>query len=114
MKYESINEYSDEEVMNILHYGTVFELRRLPLSVGEYNQNCRFAQEVCFFLLNNSDEEVRANAVLGLSYVARRFGELDVVKLKMFLDQLNNLKKHNAERVKYALEDISLFLQRKN
>lgn len=110
MKYESINEYSDEEIMNILYYGTVSELRKLSLSVGEYNQNCRFAQDVCFFLLNNPDEEVRANAVLGLSYVARRFGELNVEKLKMYLDQLNNLNQHNIERIIYALEDISLFL----
>ena len=113
MKYESINEYSDEEIMNILYYGTIFELRRVSLSVGEYHQNCRFAQDVCFYLLNNQDEEVRANAVLGLSYIARRFSELNVVKLKMYLAQLNNFNKHNTERVIYALEDISLYLNEK-
>ena len=110
MKYESINEYTDEEIMNILYYGSISEMKMLSLSVGEYHQSYRFAKDVCFFLLENSDEDVRANAVLGLSYIARRFNKLDVEKLKLFLSQQQTFSKENTDRVKYSLEDISLFL----
>lgn len=110
MKYESINEYSDKEIMDILYHGSKLELKNIALSVGEYQQSYRFAQDVCFFLLDNSDEDVRANAILGLSYIARRFQKLDIKKLKLLLRQQKTFSEENTERVRYALEDISLFL----
>lgn len=110
MKYESINEYTDKEIMNILYYGSVSDMKMLSLSVGEYHQSYDFAQDVCFFLLDSPDEDVRANAVLGLSYIARRFSKLDVEKLKLFLSRQQPFSKENTDRVEYSLEDISLFL----
>ncbi len=110
MKYESINEYTDKEIMDILYYGSESELKNIALSVGEFHQSYRFAQDVCFFLLDHSNEDVRANAILGLSYIARRFKELDIKKLKLLLRQQKAFSEKNTERVQYALEDISLFL----
>jgi len=119
MKYKHINEYNDEEIMNILYYGSGSELKILPLSVGEFHSDYQFSQNVCFFLLENSDEsenineDIRANAILGLSYIARRYNKLDVAKLKILLRQQQFSSKENVERIEYALEDISLFLNEK-
>ena len=110
MKYEIINQYTDQEIMNMLYYGTIDELKILSLSVGEYHLDYQFAQDVCFFLLENSDEGVRANAILGLSYIARRYNKLDIKRLRLFLKKQPMFSKENFERVKYALEDISLFV----
>lgn len=110
MKYESVKEYTDKEIMNLLYYGSVSELKTLSLSVGEFHSDCQFAQDVCFFLLENVDEDVRINAILGLSYIARRYRTLNTEKLKAWLSQQQTFSTVNLERVKYALEDISLFL----
>ena len=110
MKYEPIKEYTDKEIMDILYHGSDTELKILPLSVGEFHINCQFAQDVCFLLMENSDEDIRANAILGLSYIARRYNKLDTKKMKLLLTKQQTFSKRNLERVKYALEDISLFL----
>jgi len=112
MKYEILNEYSDEEIMNILYHGSKSELEQVSLSVGEFHPNYLFAQDVCFFLLDNIDEEIRANAILGLSYIARRFRQLDIKKMVLILSKQELLSGAKLERVECALEDISLFLNK--
>lgn len=110
MKYEQVKRYTDKEIMNILYHGSEAEQKLLPLSVGEFHSDFQFAQDVCFFFLQNGNEDVRANAVLGLSYIARRYGTLNIGRLQALLAQQQSFSSENAERVKYALEDISLFL----
>lgn len=85
MKYEQIKRYTDKEIINILYNGPDAELKILPLSVGEFYPDYQFAQEVCFFLLQKSSEDIRTNAILGLSYIARRYGTLNAEKLKALL-----------------------------
>ena len=110
MIYKNIQEYSDDEIMNIIYNGNDTELAEISLSVGEYHTNYFFAQDVCFFLLDNPNEEIRANALLGLSYIARRFHELDTKKMILLLKLHSPFKGKNLERAEYAMEDISLLV----
>ena len=110
MRYEFITEYSDDEIMNILRWGSKKELEMMSLSVGEHHSNYLFAQDVCFFLLDNVDESIRANAVLGLSYIARRFRQLDTEKMKSILMKYEMPTGKNLELMECAFDDISLFL----
>lgn len=110
MIYEALHEYSDEDIMNILYSGSDDELKNISLSVGEYHKNFLFAQDVCFFLMENRNEEIRANAVLGLSYIARRFRKLDVKKMIFLLNKNKTFSDEKLkERVEIAMEDICLF-----
>lgn len=110
MKYQQVRKYTDQEILNILNYGTDEELKILPLSVGEFHLDYQYAQDVCFLLLQNSNEDIRANAILGLSYIARRYGTLNIEKLKELLAGRQSFSTANTGRVEDALEDISLFL----
>ena len=110
MKYEELRQYSDDEIHEIMSAGDVEKMKLLPLSIGEYHCDFSFAQNLCVELLKTSaDDEIRANAVLGLSYLARRFRRLD----KIIIPDLQNEMKNNKafiDRVEYSIEDIFFFM----
>ncbi len=111
MKFEMAKEFSVEEIEYAMESNNVDVLKQIPFSVGEYSLDFNRAQKICVELLTNSDDaEVRANAVLGLSYLARRFKMLD---LNLVLPLIRNELLHNKEwrgRIQESFEDIKLFL----
>lgn len=109
LKYERVAQYTDDEISSILKKGKISELKTLALSLGEYHEDFEFAQETCFSLLENSDEKVRVNAVLGLSYLARNFRKLDIDRLLNLLKD-KDFSSESLESIHDYLEDISLFL----
>ena len=62
-----------------------------------------------FFLLDNENEEIRGYALLGLSFIARRFKQLDVDKLISLLRKNKFTSPKEKSRAEDAFEDISLF-----
>jgi len=65
MRYETLKQYSDDEIYSVINSGNIEEIKLLPMSVGEHHTNLEFAQNVCMRLLETSDnDEVRANAIL--------------------------------------------------
>ena len=109
MKNIQLTEYSDDEIMDKLYRGKIDELKELAIAVAEHHPNYLFAQDVCFFLLDNKNEEIRGNALLGLSYIARRFKQLDISKLTSLLSKYRFNSPKEKGRVEDAFEDISLF-----
>lgn len=91
--YKPLPILSNEEIAKIFQSGTLEELIILPLSVGEYHPNWKYAQDICVSLANHSNENIRANAALGLAYTARTKGKLEkhIVKpiLLKLLDDCN-------------------------
>ena len=109
MKNIQLSEYSDDEIMDKLYHGNNDELKTLAISVAEYHPNYLFAQDLCFFLLDNENEEIRGNALLGLSFIARRFKQLDVDTLISLLRKHRFTSSKKKSRAEDAFEDISLF-----
>jgi hypothetical protein len=105
MRYELIKFYSNDELNNILISGNDEEIKLLPLSLGEYHSNLEYAQNFCLFLLENSiNDEIRANAVLGFSYLKN----LDKKVLPLLEQEIKRNREFN-DRVEYSVEDIYLF-----
>lgn len=94
-----------------LEKGDEDELLLLPLSIGEYAEYWKPAQDICVKLMEHSNPAIRANAALGLAYIARNHRELDKRIVKPYLlKELRENKEFNW-RIRDAIEDINLFLK---
>jgi hypothetical protein len=110
MKYEALDRFLYSDLERIISSGNMEQIKLLPLSVGEYNDDFEFSLSFCLKLLDASyDEEIRANAVLGLSYLVRRFRCLDINIMNQIKKEL---ERNNAfkERVADSIEDINIFM----
>ncbi|WP_072988297.1 hypothetical protein [Clostridium cavendishii] len=109
--YKPLDILTDDEIKKILENGIVEELLTLSLSVGQYNKKWKYAQDVCVKLAEHEDSAVRANAVLGLAYIARTKGKLEKHIVKPII--LRELSE-NVEfrwRIIDAIEDINVFMK---
>ncbi|WP_246009340.1 hypothetical protein [Brevibacillus fluminis] len=75
--YKPLDTLTDEEIKKILASGSFDELAMLPLSVGMHHANWKIAQTLCVKLAGHTDERIRANAILGLAYIAMTKGKLE-------------------------------------
>ena len=108
--YKTLAAHSDEEIKRILREGTYEETVRLPLEVGMNHHDWKFAQNVCLQLAEHEDEAVRANAVLGLAYIARTKGELSKHLVKPVIFRELRRSENFKWRIEDAICDINLFL----
>lgn len=108
--YEPLMPISYELAQEQLKNGNEDELLLLPLRVGEYIAYWASAQDICVKLMEHSNPAIRANAALGLSYIARNHGKLDKRIVKPYLlKELRENKEFNW-RIRDAIEDINLFM----
>jgi hypothetical protein len=112
-KYEPLPEFTSErEVQRALDAGSPEALMVLSLAVGEHWPDWKYAQELCLRLANHSNEGVRANACLGLAYIARTKGHLDRVSVEdVLVRELHRQTDWFQWRVFDALRDINLYLK---
>jgi hypothetical protein len=108
--YKPLEELNNEDIKRILEDNNLEEIISLPLSVGMYHPNWKFAQDLCVRLSEYPHPWVKANAVLGLAYVARTKRKLEKHIVKPVL--LRALRGDNEFewRAKDAIDDINLFM----
>jgi|ERR1041384_1522072 hypothetical protein len=82
MKYEDIPPIDRADAQRILSAGRADRLATAVLAVALHDDNLDFAQDFCLRASAAPDPLVRANAVLGLGHLARRFGRLDQNKVE--------------------------------
>lgn len=101
---------SQADILEVLHSDDVEQLRLLAFSVGQNYHDGQFAQKVCLELAEHTDAVVRANACLGLAYIARTKGTLDKRLVKpVLLRELRNQTEMNW-RIVDAINDINHYL----
>lgn len=110
-KYKSLEPLSDDEINQILKGDDIDALITLPLSVGEYHLNWKYAQKLCVKLSEHPDARVRANAVLGLAYIARTKGKLEKFIVKPVVLRALNENKEFEWRIIDSIDDINLFMK---
>lgn len=108
--YKALEYYTLKEANYILEHGTLQELMQLPFSVGEYCEKWKDAQTICIKLFENEDAAIRANAALGLSYIARTKGILEKEIVKPYLLKELRENKEYCWRILDSIKDINLFL----
>lgn len=102
--------WTKEEIARTMREGKNEELMLLSLSLGEYFSDWKFAQDICLRLAEHAELAVRANAVLGLSYIARTKRRLEKHLVKPVL--LREWRRGAAYRgqIEDAIGDINMYL----
>ena len=110
-EYRPLIPISSELAQVQLKNGDEDELLLLSLNIGEYAKNWKSAQDICIKLMEHSNPAIRANAALGLAYIARNHRKLDKRIVKPYLlKELRENKEFNW-RIRDAIEDINLFME---
>lgn len=108
--YRPLTPISLEHAQAQLKNGNEDELLLLSLKLGEYAKDWKSAQDICVKLMEHSNPAIRANAALGLAYIARNHRKLEKRIVKPYLlKELRENKEFNW-RIRDAIEDINLFM----
>lgn len=110
MKYKKLRIYNEDEIQKILTIGNKTMLRLLCMSIGENCDNWIYAQKVCVTLLNSEDSDIKCDAILGLSYIARTYRILDRQTIEPLLinEASRNIK--NSNSIISYIDDIQIYL----
>ncbi|OCA83461.1 hypothetical protein F7984_04790 [Pradoshia sp. D12] len=109
--YKPLEDLSNQQLNEILDRNRIYELIPLPLSVGEYHINWKYAQDLCAKLSEHENPLIRANAILGFAYIARTKGMLEKHIVKpIVLKELRDNQEYNW-RIIDAIHDINLFMK---
>jgi len=76
-RYEEIPEWSHEQVELALRDDNPEALRYAVVAISMYDEDWRYAQDLCVRLSSHPHANVRGNAVLGFGHIARVHGQLD-------------------------------------
>ncbi len=108
--YKSLPNFDKTDVERILSSGTQEELCLLPLSLGENYPDWKFAQDICVLLTEHENEIIKANAALGMAYIARTKGKLEKHIVKPVLLKLLKECIEYRWRIVYAIHDINIYM----
>jgi len=109
--YKPLDSLTNEDIDKILDRNDIDEIIILPLSVGENHTNWKYAQEICVKLSRHENANVRANAILGFSYIARVHGKLEKHIVKpIILKELRENKEFEGTIID-SIMDINIFLK---
>lgn len=100
-----------KQIEEVLRQGSVEELLILPLAVGEHCPNWKYAQDLCLRLAEHSEDVVRANACLGLAYIARTKQRLEKHLVKPILFRELRCQTQFQWRVEDAIKDINRYMK---
>ena len=108
--YRPLEDITYEEALRILESGTLEERILLPLRAGEMMVDWKQAQTICIKSFESDDSRVRANAALGLAYIARTKGQLEMHLVKPLLVKERRENIENRWRIIDAITDINYYL----
>lgn len=108
--YRPLEDITYEEALRILESGTLEERILLPLRAGEMMVDWKQAQTICIKSFESDDSRVRANAALGLAYIARTKGQLEKHLVKPLLVKELRENIENRWRIIDAITDINYYL----
>ena len=108
--YRPLEDITYEEAVRILESGTLEERILLPLRAGETMVDWKQAQTICIKSFESDDSRVKANAALGLAYIARTKGQLEKHLVKPLLVKELRENIENRWRIIDAITDINYYL----
>lgn len=111
MLYRPLKEIKYQDALEELERGDEESLLLLPLRVGEHLDQWKEAQDICLRLANHPSAAIRANAILGLAYIARTKGMLDKRIVKPYILKELRTNEEFRWRIEDAIGDINNFLK---
>jgi hypothetical protein len=112
LKYESIKEYSEAEIIKVLADNNADELFYVVLSVALYSDNFEYAENFCVQFSNHEYFGVRGNAIQGFGHIARIHGKLNEAKIKPIIENaLKDINEYVRGNAIDAKDDTKIFLK---
>jgi len=108
--YRPLEDITYEEALRIHESGSLEERILLPLRAGETMVDWNQAQTICIKSFESDDLRVRANAALGLAYIARTKGQLEKHLVKPLLVKELRENIEYRWRIIDAITDINYYL----
>ncbi len=97
-----------QEVEELLFSGSMEDFLILSLTLGEHFPDWKYAQDVCLRLAEHPSDKVRANACLGLAYIARTKQRLEKhLVLNLFFFKNFALRQSFAGGLKMRLDILT-------
>lgn len=110
-KYKTIKELSIEEIETALSKDDPKELLYVVLSVALYSEDSDYAEKICVQLSKHKNFNVRGNAILGFSHIARIHGKLNENLVKsIIIKALKDKSKYVREQADGAKDDVENYL----
>src|SRR4029079_34490 len=110
MRYEAIDSMSRAEVEAALTRDNPEELLKAVIAVALHSEDLDWASSICVRLASHPHFNVRGNAVLGFSHLARRFGRLDSAAREIIEAGLRDGDSYVRGHADAAADDVQHFL----
>lgn len=101
--YEEIPALSREEIGSAIRRNDPRELSYVVLALALHEPDLRFAESICIQFAKHEHFNVRGNAVLGFSHIARIHGKLDKEKVML---RINTALLGDHEWVRGHVQDV--------
>jgi hypothetical protein len=85
-RFDDLEQFTDSDVENALLRNDPEELKLVPLALALASVDVSPAQAFCIRLCTHPDARVRANSVVSLGHLARRFRRLDEQAVKPVIE----------------------------
>lgn len=112
-QYVEIPMYSVDEVYKILNSKTSPKLSKVHaiISLGWHGKDYYQAQEICKKYISNSDRELKLAAIESVGHIARVFGKIDPIFIKILNSFLKDKDKEVVGVAEDTLSDIEIFIK---
>lgn len=101
---------SHDEVVTLLHSQNETDIGTALISIGLYEPDGAWAQQICLHYMSNSKEHLMAPAITALGHLARRFGELEMDKVLPALHDAGEKYPSLNGTISDAMDDIEMFI----
>lgn len=109
MKFDNSEPKTKEELKSNFASNDISLIMNSLVSLSLYEQDWRWAQEICLHFLDNDNSDIRGLAATSLGHIARIHHNLDKEKLVSSLEKKVNDPLIGG-RVQDALDDIEVYL----
>jgi hypothetical protein len=112
LRYEPLPNWTREEMEAVIRRDEPAALALVPMVAGLEPPECAWAAEICIELTSHGEANVRANAILGLGYLARTCGELPESIIRPIIEKgMRDPDPWVQERSRDAADECSHFLK---
>jgi hypothetical protein len=111
LKYEEIKSWSRELIERAVTEDDPEVLLHAVVAASMYDEDWRYAQDLCVRLSRHSHFNVRGNAVLGFGHIARVHGRLEKrIVFPIISAALTDPEEYVRGQAHFAKDDTELFL----
>jgi len=111
MKYGFINPQNKNQIESAILRNNPDELLYAVLSAALFSDDPVWAEDVCLWLCNHEQFNVRGNAILGFAHIARTHGRLNAEEVKPLIQAaLKDESEYVRGQAESAVDDTTTFL----